>query len=87
MQAKLSFRSNESILDIGSGAFGRQFALVHVSAGIVPAGAGTRFQNECFAVLSFDRDGTRRIATQYRTVDEARAHFERYTTPVVEIVA
>jgi hypothetical protein len=80
-------RKNEEMIELGYGAFGRKFALVHVLPGIVPAGAGTRHQKECYAVLSFDRDGIRRIATQYKTVDEARAHFERYTTPIFEIVA
>jgi hypothetical protein len=82
-----TLRKNETELSRATGAFGRQFILVHVSAGIVPAGAGTRYQNECYAVLSFDRDGIRRIATQYKTIDEARAHLDRYTTPIVAIEA
>ena len=83
----ISFRSNEKALEVGFGAFGRMFALVSVSAGTVPAGAGTRFQKECHAVLSFDRDGTRRISTQVVTYAEAKACFDRFTTPIVEIVA
>ena len=84
---RIYFRSNEKALEIGSGAFGRMFALVSVSAGTVPAGAGTRFQKECHAVLSFDRDGVRRIATQFATYSEAQAYFERFTTPITEVVA
>jgi len=79
-------RTRETLIERKTGAFGRPYAIVHIKEGTVPAGAGTRFQKECFAVISQDRNGTRH-GTQYKTLTEARAAFDQWTTPIVEKTA
>lgn len=75
-------RTRETLIEQGTGTFGRPYALVHVKEGTVPAGAGTRFQKECFAVISQDRDGTRH-GQQFKTLTEARAFFDQWTKPII----
>lgn len=79
-------RSNETVLEKATGAFGRPYYLLAVSAAIVPAGAGTRFENECYRVMSLDRDGTRH-GRAFKSYAEAKADFDTYTTPIVAIDA
>jgi hypothetical protein len=77
---------SETLLDKAFGAWQRPYFLLHVSPGIVPAGAGARYQNECYRVMSLNRDGTRH-STAYKTLDEARSVFESVTTPICAIEA
>ena len=80
------FLANETLLDKASGAWHRPYFLLLVWPGIVPAGAGTRYQNECYRVMSLNRDGTRH-SKDYKTFEEARSEFERVTTPICAIEA
>jgi hypothetical protein len=77
---------NEILIEQGYGAFNRHFVLVHVLPAIVPAGSGTRYQNECYAVYSRNSNGSR-SGQQFKTFEEAENTFKRYTTPIVEISA
>ena len=79
-------RSNETLIAKGFGAFKRPMFLAHVAEGIEVAGAGTRHQHECYRVISIDRDGTRH-GRAFKTLEEAKADFERWTTPIVAIDA
>jgi hypothetical protein len=79
-------RTNETILAKAYGAWNRPFFLLHVAEGIEVAGSGTRFQHECYRVMSLDRDGTRH-SKAFRVLEDAKADFERWTTPIVAIDA
>ena len=78
--------NNETLISEARGAWQRPYYLIHVSAGVVPAGSGTRFQNECFKVISLDRDGTRH-GRAYKTLAEAQSDFNAYTNPIVAVGA
>ena len=78
--------TNETLISQANGAFGRPFYLIHATAANVPAGSGTRWDDECFKVISLDRNGTRH-GRAYKTLDEAQADFEACTTPIVAIEA
>ena len=78
----MTIRSNETLIEYAAGAFGRPYYLLAVAEAIVPAGAGTRYQNECYRVMSTDRDGTRH-SRAYKSYVEAKAEFDRVTMPIV----
>lgn len=77
---------NETIIENAAGAFGRPYYLLAVAEAIVPAGSGMRKDNECYRVASKDRDGTRH-SRAYKSYAEAKAEFDRVTTPIVAIDA
>lgn len=78
--------ANEKLLNKAHGAWQRRYFLLHVLPGEEPAGSRTRYQHECYRVMSLDRDGTRH-SRAYKTLDEARIEFERVTTPIYAIEA
>jgi len=77
-------RKNETVIAKAFGSWQRPYFLAHVAAGEEIAGSGTRYQHECYRVISLDRDGTRH-GRAYATLDEAKADFERCTTPIVAV--
>jgi len=77
-------RKNETVIAEGFGAWQRPYFLAHVATGEEIAGSATRYQHECYRVISLDRDGTRH-SRAYATLDEAKAEFERWTTPIIAI--
>lgn len=77
--------AHETLLAEGAGAFNRRILLAHVPDCEEIAGSGTRQIKECYRVISMVC-GVRH-SQAYRTLDEAKAVFERFTTPIVEIPA
>jgi hypothetical protein len=76
-------RSIRTVLAEGMGAFGRQCKLIHKTEGYEPAGSCCRHTKEAWGAISTNFDGTT-YGQWYKTEPEARAHFERVTTPIVE---
>lgn len=77
--------SKKTILATGTGAFGRRYELAHKTAGYELAGSCLRYQAiECFGSLSYDRNGIGH-GQWFKTLEEARSNFERFTTPIVEV--
>ena len=73
--------SKRTILDTGAGAFGRLFELVHKTAGYECAGSCARLTSEAWGSISYDRSGTTH-GQWFKTLDEAKARFEQFTTPI-----
>lgn len=76
--------SKRTILASGMGSFNRNYDLVHKTAGYECAGSCARYTNESWGAIATNRDGTT-SGQWYKTETEAREHFERVTTPIVEI--
>ena len=79
-----SMLSHETVLKNGYGAFSRPFELRHVSEGYEIAGSAMRHVNECWRVVSYDRDGTRR-SKAFKTEAEATADFDCWTEAITEL--
>ena len=67
-----------------SGAFGAVYRLVHKTAGYECAGSCARYTDAAWgAIATSAMDGTM-FGQWYKTEAEARTHFDRVTTPIVE---
>jgi hypothetical protein len=69
-------RSLRTVIMSGINRFGAACRLEHISEGWTPAGSCARWQKECYAYSFTDKHGTRG-GQQYRTYDDALAHFRR----------
>ena len=78
--------SKRTVLATGKGAFGRLFELIHKSEGYECAGSCARLTSEAWGSLSYGRSGTTH-GQWFKTLQEAKACFEQYTTPIVEVRA
>lgn len=76
-------RAVRTVLATGIGAFNRPYRLIHTTAGYGLAGSCARHTGEAWGVIATNRDGTT-SGQWYKTEAEARAHFERVTTPITE---
>lgn len=76
--------AQRTILGTAIGAFNRPYALIHKTAGYECAGSGTRYRDEAWGAIATNRDGST-SGQWYRTEKEDREHFERMTTPIIEI--
>jgi len=81
-----SGQSKLTVLATGKGAFNRPYELAHKTAGYEPAGSCFRLAGEAWGSISYDRNGTAH-GQWFKTLGEAKAHFEQYTTPIVEVKA
>lgn len=92
MNATMEYRdltaANRSIRTIISGApgFRAHWQLIHKTAGYECAGSCARLTSESWGAIAQSEDGTT-YGQWYKTESEAREHFERVTTPIVEIAA
>lgn len=73
---------NETLLASGQGVFGRLYYLVQVHEATLPAGSGKRLQPAGYAVLSKRADALH--GQFYNNFEQAKEHFERVTTPILE---
>ena len=73
------------LLDTGTGAFGAVRELWHVERGWHVAGSGVRFQARDSWLSTARGPGGTKWGQHFATEEEAREHFNRYTTPVVEV--
>ena len=78
--------SKRTVLAEGKGAFNRAFELVHKTEGYEIAGSCLRLTSEAWGSLSYDRNGTTH-GQWFKTREEARARFEQFTTPIIEVKA
>ena len=81
----MNILANETLIEKANGAFGRPYYLLSVAAAEVPAGAGTRWQNECYRV-AYTIQGVRN-SRAFKSYAEAKADFDRVTMPIVAIDA
>ena len=84
---KDSERSIKKILKRGDGAFGRQFELIHCSAGYEPAGSAMRYTKECYRVVSYDPRMNHRSGQAFTHYSDASEYFYRFTTPITAMEA
>jgi len=84
---KDSERSIKKILKRGDGAFGRQFELIHCSAGYEPAGSAMRYTKECYRVTSYDPRMNHRSGQAFTHYSDASEYFYRFTTPITAMEA
>ncbi len=76
--------SKRTVLCTAPAGFGAVFTLEHRTAGTECAGSGTRECVEHWAVIRTGASGN--VSGQrFRTLDEAAAYFEQYTTPIEEV--
>ena len=78
--------ATSTILAEGMGAFGMSRTLVHSTAGYECAGSMARLTGEKWGCLFVSRDGNRG-GNWYTNEAQAREHFLRMTTPIVEQVS
>lgn len=64
--------------------FRATWTLVHKTAGYEVAGSGTRHTNEGWGAIATSKQTGATYGQWYKTESEAREHFERVTTPIVE---
>lgn len=76
-------RSVRTVHARATGAFGREYTLVHKTAGYECAGSCARYTEELWGAIGRNFDGTT-TGQWYLTEAEARAHFDRVTTPITE---
>lgn len=76
--------SVRTVLAKATGAFKRPYELIHKTAGYEIAGSCLRLTGEAWGSLSYDRNGTTH-GQWFKTLAEARAQFEQFTTPVIEV--
>ena len=76
-------RSMRTVLAEGQGAFGRPYVLVHKTSGYECAGSCARYTDESWGAIGTDFNGTM-FGQWYKIEQDARAHFDRVTTPTVE---
>lgn len=74
--------SVRTVLASAPGAFGSLYELTHKTEGYEPAGSCARYTKELYGCLFTGRHTNG--GQWYKTQSEARAHFERVTTPIVE---
>lgn len=68
--------SKRIVLAMAYDRFGNECRLEEVTEGWTPAGSLARWQDPCYAYAYAARDGSRG-GRQYRTLEEARAHFDK----------
>lgn len=77
-------KSIKTIHATAMGAFKARYNLIHKTAGYEPAGSCARYTEEYWGAIGTSaRDGTT-FGQWYKTEAEAREHFERVTTPIIE---
>ena len=74
----------KEVLKTGNGAFGREYRLIKVSEGYEVAGSAMRHTKGYYACISSFPNGTTH-GQRYRKYTDALEHFERCTTPIVEV--
>jgi len=75
-------RSTKTIEAKATGAFNRQFELVHVGAGYEAAGSAMRYTKECYRVASYDPAFNHRSSIAFSNRADAVQHFQNHTTPI-----
>ena len=77
--------SGRTVLKTATGAFGTRYTLVHATAGYECAGSAARYTDEQWGCLGAGRMGN--FGQWYKTENEAAKHFDRVTTPIINIPA
>jgi len=84
-QCKDDMRSTKTVEATATGAFNRQFELVHVGAGYEAAGSAMRYTKECYRVVSYDPAFNHRSSVAFYDRDAAMDKFLAHTTPITSI--
>ena len=75
--------ATQTILDTAPGLFGATWRLIHRTAGLQMAGSGMTPVGEAWGAIVTRPSGD--IGGQwYKAEVDARAHFVRFTTPIIE---
>lgn len=80
--------ADRSIRTIIAGAPGSRahWQLIHKTAGYECAGSCARYTGEAWGAIAKSNSGTT-YGQWYKTEAEAREHFDRVSTPIIEIAA